>query len=968
MLKKQHNTSKSTSLFQVRLKNLEHDVLVLKGSAHEAASALLSGNIALSVNEPIHVKKVTLRLYANLKLRADLTSASSAAAGTSRKMLNFSKKVYEYDWDSNEFNQYFDHMYENSSSSVPHLSKNNSSTSLKGLRSRSGLNLSQLSQSSHSLLSSQSSSSTNVPRTTVSGGAGNHVLVQGNYEIPFSAILPGDMPESIEGLPGCSSVYKLEATIDRGKFHSTLVTKKHLRVVRTLTTDAVELSETIAVDNTWPKKVEYSLSCPTRALAIGSGTPISMMLVPLLKGLTLGEIKIQLVEFYSYVGNVPPMHQAERVIASKKIPKPDPDSFNMDKWEIETFLRIPASLSKCCQDVDLQSHVKVRHKLKFGIGLVNPDNHVSELRASLPVQLFISPFVTVSSKHDVDSVPNENNEEDILFTSDSYDQLSGLDNRANSSAANSASNSHTSLTGLVAPPVYDQHIYDRLWSDVSPIETPLTSGASTPRSRGGGYYGGDVGQFSMSPLDSNALSENLRQLSLQRQAQEAEAHSQSSRNGRATFNLDDEDSQQHSTPHSLPGNDYFTRGSGSLPRNRSFLQDHIMTPPVHLSRVNSDASVLNNSDMSRVPSYSQAMKSAASGDDDVSPAYEPPSPDSHFNLNEVNRNLLQNNQSSLLRPSLPQRGPSTPKAGARSPSNNTSPSVSRNVSSTSLSNLIPSRKSSNNLASSMGGNGSHSLRPAGGNNGVGSSSNSLSTSPVNIRASSPNNASEASNVSKLSRSASDRQAGAPMRTSSRNRPPSHFSSGEIPQTYNINSTTTGHSSPPPTPTTTATSPPSSTLQQPSTSNNHEGSIREVTGLLAMFALAYLAIDNYTERIKIEKLHHDTTAINLKALQVQQLNHAQERKKRDLVMLQERREVAKRDFKMGLHIAMLRKQLLDAGMKPVDLDDSIKEFEKSVKADNSIKNVTGQYLWLDDKSEFKPYLPDTMEYDKNRKSK
>lgn len=769
MLKKQYNTSKSTSLFQIRLKNLEHDVLVLKGSPHEAASALLSGNIALSVNEPITIKKVTLRLYATLKLRADLTSASSAAAGTSRKLLNFSKKVYEYDWDSNEFNQYFDHMYENNSSSTPQLSKNNSSTSLKNLRSRSGLNLAQLSQSSHSLLSSQSNSSTNVSRTAVSGGTTNHVLVQGNYEIPFSAILPGDMPESIEGLPGCSSVYKLEATIDRGKFHSTLVTKKHLRVVRTLTTDAVELSETIAVDNTWPKKVEYSLSCPTRALAIGSGTPISMMLVPLLKGLTLGDIKIQLVEFYSYVGNVPPMHQAERVIASKKIPKPDPDAFNMDKWEIETFLRIPASLSKCCQDVDLQLHVKVRHKLKFGIGLVNPDNHVSELRASLPVQLFISPFVTVSSKHDVDSaIPNENNEEDILFTSDSYDQLSGLDSRANNSAANSASNSHTSLTGLVAPPVYDQHIYDRLWSDVSPIETPLTSGASTPRSRGGGYYGGDVGQFAMSPLDSNALSENLRQLSLQRQAQEAESHSQSSRNGRATFNLDDEESQQYSTPHSLSGNDYFSRGPGLVPRNRSFLQDHIMTPPVHLSRVNSDANVLSSSDLSRVPSYSQAMKSAASGDDDVSPAYAPPSPDSHINLQEVNRNLLQNNQSSLLRPNLPQRGPSARKSGSRSSSNNTSPSVSRNVSSTSLSNLIPSRKSSNNLAASAGGNGSHltPLRAAGGTNGVGSSSNSPSTSPVNVRGPSPNLASEASSVSNLSRSASDRRSGVPMRTSS----------------------------------------------------------------------------------------------------------------------------------------------------------------------------------------------------------
>ena len=106
--------------------------------------------------------------------------------------------------------------------------------------------------------------------------------------------------------------------------------------MRTLTTDAVELSETIAVDNTWPKKVEYSLSCPSRALAIGSGTPISFMLVPLLKGLQLGDIKIELVENYTYVGALPPYQNAERTIVEKKIPKPDPDTL-FDKWEIDTF-------------------------------------------------------------------------------------------------------------------------------------------------------------------------------------------------------------------------------------------------------------------------------------------------------------------------------------------------------------------------------------------------------------------------------------------------------------------------------------------------------------------------------------------------------------------------------------------------------------------------------------------------------
>lgn len=47
--------------------------------------------------------------------------------------------------------------------------------------------------------------------------------------------------------------------------------------------------------------------------------------------------------------------------------------------------------------------------------------------------------------------------------------------------------------------------------------------------------------------------------------------------------------------------------------------------------------------------------------------------------------------------------------------------------------------------------------------------------------------------------------------------------------------------------------------------------------------------------------------------------------------------------------MLRKQLMDLGVSPIELDLAIKEFEKSVKLDNSIKNVTGQYLWLDDSS-------------------
>ncbi|EGW33260.1 uncharacterized protein SPAPADRAFT_60600 [Spathaspora passalidarum NRRL Y-27907] len=533
------------------------------------------------------------------------------------------------------------------------------------------------------------------------------MLTPGNYEIPFSAILPGNIPESIEGLPGCSSIYRLEATIDRGKFHSSIVAKKRVRVIRTLTTDAVELSETMAVDNTWPQKVEYSLSCPMKAIAIGSGTPVSVMIVPLLKGLQLGDIKIQLVEMYSYVGYFPPVHSGERIVCQKKVPKPNPDALDLDKWEVETFLKVPASLSKCTQDVDLLTHVKVKHKLKFNIALINPDGHTSELRASLPVQLFISPFVSIRSIPDEETSSEDESQEVLFANSESQLSLASL---------HSNSSSHTSLTGLVAPPLYEQHIYDRLWSDVSPIETPVTSGATTPRairpaaSSGSSSGGSDLHQFSMSPLDSNLLTENLRLLSLQRQSQEdntfngpssppnnasssplripAPTHTRD----RATFNLD--------------GDDYFARRPPARsPLHQSYINDHpspIMSPPVHLSRVPSEANMSTNvsaEDLLQIPSYTQAIKGDIT--DDLAPAYEPPLPGSNIDLASANKRFEDLHKRTPI--SMTPTSSSLRASGRSSAGTSPSPSQSRGSSLVNLAGYFSHARSnggsSTNLAS-----------------------------------------------------------------------------------------------------------------------------------------------------------------------------------------------------------------------------------------------------------------------------
>lgn len=643
---------KSTSLFEIRLPNLEHGVVVLKGNADQAPAVLLLGRIVLAVLDPLSIRKLSLRVYATLRLDFE------PERGITRP--RFERKLHEYVWDASETQEY--------------LTRLLSSSSVLGFGSIGGSSLG-------------ASASSSARSSAIFGAASpNEKILQtlppGNYEIPFSTLLPGTIPESVEGLPGAVVSYRIEATLDRGKFHSSLVATKRIRVVRTLTSDAIELSESIAVDNTWPQKVEYSLSIPTRAIAIGSGTSITCTLVPLLKGLTLGKIQVQLVEYWLYVGVLPPASTGERVVCEKNIPA-GTETIESDTWQIDTFLNVPANLSQCTQDCDITQYLKVRHKLKFVLALVNPDGHTSELRALLPVILFISPYV------DVDS-------EDLIAVAPSLVEavLPSL------------------LSGFTAPPVYERHIYDRLWSDVSPAESPIGSGSVTPRVSDSVE---DLNQFSMSPMDATYLSENLGRLSLERGATTGEvspvgasslanlslslppgfslsfasglsptlipiASASSASEARATFNLGGEQ-DEYFAPRRVPtpSNQLF---SNSPPAN--LLYSGPLSPPAHLSRASSELDVTT---LNKVPLYSQALKSD-SLDEVLAPIYAPPKPGSHVNLAEVNRKFEEMSQGHALptapRRTLLSRGSSSISLKSLGRSTATSPLQLRSASSTNL--------------------------------------------------------------------------------------------------------------------------------------------------------------------------------------------------------------------------------------------------------------------------------------------
>lgn len=127
------------------------------------------------------------------------------------------------------------------------------------------------------------------------------VLEKGNYEFPFELMLPGDTPESFEGVREASVTYKLKATAARGKLAYDLHAYKHVRLIRTLEPSALEFLHAMSVENIWPNKVEYSIVVPQKAVVFGSEIPLNSRFTPLLKGLELGDITVRLQEVHEFV-------------------------------------------------------------------------------------------------------------------------------------------------------------------------------------------------------------------------------------------------------------------------------------------------------------------------------------------------------------------------------------------------------------------------------------------------------------------------------------------------------------------------------------------------------------------------------------------------------------------------------------------------------------------------------------------
>ena len=123
-------------------------------------------------------------------------------------------------------------------------------------------------------------------------------------------------------------------------------------------------------------------------MIFGSSIRVDFKLIPLLKGLRIGQITSQLIETHDLTLNPEDADSARNTYKITRTILTDEHELDEENIEIideaaegylvARYLDMPHTLTRCLQDADTKG-IKIRHKLKFRIQLHNPDGHISEV-------------------------------------------------------------------------------------------------------------------------------------------------------------------------------------------------------------------------------------------------------------------------------------------------------------------------------------------------------------------------------------------------------------------------------------------------------------------------------------------------------------------------------------------------------------------------------------------------------------
>lgn len=523
MFKSHH--SKDLALFEIKLKSPHKDLILIKGNEYECEPIPFEGSIKLSTLEDIHAKRIKLSLIGEYAVDFFERDSSRTIVDQIYERLC----VLKVDWPNLlvtpngdiKFGNYgeqflkmnkLDSLNKKSSSSnngsstslnkkgspTPTHSNNGSSSDLSSMADSVDRPLFARTKSQPILSKQMTSSLIKLPKSGIDGtpflnqpvsSHHSYLLPKGNYNIPFRIYLPASTPETVEGLNPGKLLYRLECTIERGRFEKALHKTKHIRIVRTLHPQNLNMIESIDINNTWPGKVQYNVSLPKKGIALGSTVPVHVLIVPIAKGLKLRAINAVIVQHYYASHTQGRSPEFEELFGKQHLPISDREKAAVDQWSIKTQFVVPDNLKQITQTCDLKnSMVQVKHRLRISIQLKNKEGHVSELRANLPIFVYISAHVghTVGRHFEFDHHQNtlvpHADMEDCLFKKDKQDNP-GIRSKPQSPTLAAVDEGDLSQLDIgdedaesgdeeSAPPLYQKHIFDKIY-DINLPQTPL---------------------------------------------------------------------------------------------------------------------------------------------------------------------------------------------------------------------------------------------------------------------------------------------------------------------------------------------------------------------------------------------------------------------------------------------------------------------------------------------------------------
>jgi hypothetical protein len=224
-----------------------------------------------------------------------------------------------------------------------------------------------------------------------------HVLEPNNYHWDFELVLPGTLPETIEGCQHGSVKYTLKAVAERPTFAVNLHTQREVTLLRSLLPSLENLQSAIMA-STWINKVEYEFSANSSVFSLGDKISVLINLR------SLDDLKIQsiLCVFKEYT--------TYRIRTCKKQDSKTIRSIyqQTDSWNHFMEIQIPNNLNECHYDSQ-NDIIRICHKLKFYVKFINDQNRVCELRATLPITI-----TSISPDSDIMTLPAYNENENVL--------------------------------------------------------------------------------------------------------------------------------------------------------------------------------------------------------------------------------------------------------------------------------------------------------------------------------------------------------------------------------------------------------------------------------------------------------------------------------------------------------------------------------------------------------------------------